>query len=261
MCGFVRNGGSNFGGLGKSMDQNAISQAVREEIARRRISRQRLADEARISLSTLEKALSGIRPFTLATLVRLEEVLGLSLHSTPAAPVSQRDAAHATAPVELGAYSHQAVTWLEGRYLTLRPGFANPDAVFCYVTTIAWEDASSRLVFVESERTDAKNAQCGGVALPYLSSHIYLVTNDRGQFRTITLGRPDHGGVMHGILSTLFVGQGTALTPIACPIVLRPLAEDEVPLFGELCADAPGHAEARALLDRTTHGGFAAFRY
>lgn len=39
-----------------------VAVRVREEIARRRISRQLLADEARISLSTLEKALSSHRP-------------------------------------------------------------------------------------------------------------------------------------------------------------------------------------------------------
>jgi hypothetical protein len=42
-----------------------LAAKVREELARRRISRQRLADEAKISLSTLEKALNGSRPFTL----------------------------------------------------------------------------------------------------------------------------------------------------------------------------------------------------
>ena len=56
-----------------------VAALVREEIARRRISRQHLADKAKISISTLEKALGGRRPFTLATIVRLEEALGLSL--------------------------------------------------------------------------------------------------------------------------------------------------------------------------------------
>ena len=36
-----------------------IAHKVREELARRRISRRALADMARISISTLEKALSG----------------------------------------------------------------------------------------------------------------------------------------------------------------------------------------------------------
>ena len=57
----------------------SVAALIREELARRRISRQRLADDAKISLSTLEKALSGRRPFTLATTIRLEEALGVPL--------------------------------------------------------------------------------------------------------------------------------------------------------------------------------------
>ena len=61
----------------------AVALIVREELARRRLSRQWLADAARVSLSTLEKALAGSRPFTLATVVRLEGALGTSLRLTP----------------------------------------------------------------------------------------------------------------------------------------------------------------------------------
>ena len=63
-----------------------IARQVREELARRRISRQALADLARISISTLEKALSGSRSFTLATVIRLEEALGTSLRGAAPAP-------------------------------------------------------------------------------------------------------------------------------------------------------------------------------
>ncbi|MGD6703624.1 helix-turn-helix transcriptional regulator, partial [Xanthomonas citri pv. citri] len=65
-----------------------IAAAVREALARRRMSRQALADAARISISTLEKALSGRRPFTLATTIRLEEALGLPLRTQAPAPVA-----------------------------------------------------------------------------------------------------------------------------------------------------------------------------
>ena len=57
-------------------ESRALSLRLREELARRRLTRQGLADAAKISISTLEKALSGRRPFTLATMVRIEEVLG-----------------------------------------------------------------------------------------------------------------------------------------------------------------------------------------
>ena len=53
-----------------SEQSRMVAATVREEIARRRMSRQQLADQAKISISTLEKALSGRRPFTLATTIR-----------------------------------------------------------------------------------------------------------------------------------------------------------------------------------------------
>ena len=69
-----------------------VASVIREELARRRISRKRLADQAKISISTLEKALSGRRPFTLATTIRLEEALGVALRhgrdETPAIPAA-----------------------------------------------------------------------------------------------------------------------------------------------------------------------------
>ena len=58
-----------------SDESRAISQRLREELARRRMTRQGLADAAKISISTLEKVLAGRRTFTLATVVRLEEGL------------------------------------------------------------------------------------------------------------------------------------------------------------------------------------------
>ena len=60
-------------------ENRAISGLIREELAKRRMTRAALAEDARLSLSTLEKAMSGQRPFTLATVVRLETALGLKL--------------------------------------------------------------------------------------------------------------------------------------------------------------------------------------
>ena len=64
-------------------ESKAIGHAIREELARKRLTRQHLADKAKISLSTIEKALSGQRPFTLASVVRLEEALQLPLAQSP----------------------------------------------------------------------------------------------------------------------------------------------------------------------------------
>src|SRR5436305_8734686 len=109
-----------------------VAALVREELARRRISRQHLAEQAKISISTLEKALGGRRPFTLATTVRLEEALGLSLRKSNGEAASVPAANGDVAPDGLGSYSRRAVTWLEGNYLTLRPSFGEADAIYAY---------------------------------------------------------------------------------------------------------------------------------
>src|ERR1700730_16799650 len=84
-----------------------VAALIREQLARRRISRQHLADQAKISISTLEKALAGRRPFTLATTIRLEEALGVALRK------AGTDFA-GLAPAELGFYSRPAVAFIEG---------------------------------------------------------------------------------------------------------------------------------------------------
>src|SRR5205085_8535884 len=135
MCGSVRNGEWDSMLQDEWLDDRRaeeIAHKVREELARRRISRQALADLARISISTLEKALTGRRSFTLATVIRLEEALGISLRGgVPAAQPHQSE----SAPDALGGYNHGAVRWLEGRYWTLRPVFRDGPGVFAYLTT------------------------------------------------------------------------------------------------------------------------------
>src|SRR6186713_417183 len=115
-----------------------IADTIREEIARRRISRQSLAELAKLSLSTLEKALGGRRSFTLATTVRIEQALGVSLRKADAPPPAETKAASNgdVAPDSLGAYSRRAVSWLEGNYVTVRPSFGDKGAIYVYRTEI-----------------------------------------------------------------------------------------------------------------------------
>jgi transcriptional regulator with XRE-family HTH domain len=232
----------------------SVALVVREELARRRLSRQWLADEARVSLSTLEKALAGSRPFTLATVVRLEDALGTSLRA-----VRSAEQPAGFAPESMGAYAHPAVQWLEGTYLTLRPSFSETGAVFAYLTSIAWDEPKGHLVFSEASRTDAEYEQKGFVSFPNLSGAIYLVTISEGQYRIALLNRPAGGGAISGILLTLAAGEGAQLTPAAVPIALvptrgRPEAEVGVIRKGDDCFD-----EYRECVDRVTQRGYARF--
>jgi transcriptional regulator with XRE-family HTH domain len=200
-------------------ENHRISSLIREELAKRRMTRAGLADHAKLSLSTLEKALSGQRPFTLATVVRLETALDVKLRK-----LNGEQAAPATAPDGLGSYSRPAVKWLEGNYLTLRPSFSVANAIYAYRTEISWDQTLSHLVFQESERLDSAYKQDGAVSVPHQSGYIYLVTNKHGQHRMVTLSRPMIGGEMFGLLATLQSGKGATLMPIAVPVVLAPVS-------------------------------------
>jgi DNA-binding phage protein len=230
---------------------------IREELARRRISRQRLADDAKISISTLEKALSGRRPFTLATIIRLEEALGLRLHGphfedSIAMPVS-------LAAESLGAYSRRAVSSLEGTYVTLRPSFEVEGAIYAYRTEFSWDDRASCLAFQESARIDAAYMQKGFVSLPNKSGHIYLITNNEGQMRLAIFSRQAISGEMYGVLTTLKAGQGSHLTPLACPIVLIPSERFLGATFGAVQEGDEGYKVYREVLARTTAQSYVQF--
>lgn len=232
----------------------SVALLVREELARRRLSRQWLADQARVSLSTLEKALAGRRPFTLATVVRLEDALGTSLRAArPAAPP-----AGLFAPESMGAYARPAVQWLEGTYHTLRPSFSEPGAIFAYLTDVTWDDSKGHLVFSEASRTDSQYEQKGFVSFPNLSGAIYLVTISEGQYRVAILNRPSAVGLA-GILLTLAAGEGAQLTPAAVPIALLSMKDRQGAQMGVIRAGHECFDEYRECIERVTQRGFARF--
>lgn len=237
-----------------------IATTIREEIARRRMSRKQLAEKAKLSISTLEKVLGGQRPFTLATTVRLEEALGVSLRKQQrAAEPESRSNDGVVAPDGLGAYSRRAVTWIEGTYVTIRPSFGNKEAIYAYRTEIAWDAQASCLAFREGERLDVAFTQFGEVAVPHQSGHIYLVTNRGGQHRLITVSRPTITGEMYGIITTLLAGRGSLLTPISAPIAF--LRNDAFPdaTLGRINPGDPNYAAFREHLRRVTSEPFALF--
>lgn len=233
----------------------SVALLVREELARRRLSRQWLADEAKVSLSTLEKALSGRRPFTLSTVVRLEDALETSLRGPRQAPPPS---AGLFAPESMGAYARPAVQWLEGRYLTVRPSFSEAGAVFAYMTEISWDDAKGHLVFSEASRTDSQYEQKGFVSFPNLSGQIYLVTIFEGQYRVALLNRP-RGGLLNGVLLTLASAQGAQLIPAAVPIALVSTAGRPDPQVGVIREGDECYAEYHGCVARVTQEGYALF--
>ena len=236
----------------------SVAALVREALARKRMSRQQLADQAKISISTLEKALAGRRPFTLATTIRLEEALGVALRKANADGAHVATPAITLAPGELGFYSRPAVAFIEGCYLTLRPSFSDPTAIYAYQTEICWDADCSSLIFRESERIDAEFAQQGLVSVPNESGYVYLVTNRQGQYRLVIISRPIYGE-MFGVMTTLQVGRGNQLLPVAAPVAylsLKALTDVE---FGRIPKGHRRYDDYRKHLARTVDERFALF--
>jgi transcriptional regulator with XRE-family HTH domain len=230
-------------------DTNAIR--IKEELARRRMSRASLAAKAKISLSSLEKGLTGTRTFTDQTLVRIEDALGLKLRASGRGP-------GLIAPEDMGSYSRPAVKWLEGNYLTIRPSSSKLPAIYVYTTEIAWDDDKAHLVFQEKARADKAYAQAGHVSVSHQSGHIYLVTNKHGQHRLITVSRQGITGELYGLLLTLQTEKGARLVPVAMPIVLVPFSQlDEAPSFGTISENHRAYVRQKAWLDRAIEDGFA----
>ena len=148
--------------------------------------------------------------------------------------------------------------WLEGAYLTLRPSFGEAGGIYAYLTEIAWDAARSHLVFREAERLDAAFTQSGVVSVANKSGQIYLHTNEQGQMRLAVLGRPTIDGALYGVLTTLQVGAGTQLIPVAAPFALTPASRMGFePDLGRISAGHPRHGAYRAHLARVTEGAFA----
>ena len=236
-----------------------VAARVLEELARRRMSRAALAAAAKLSLSTVEKILSGRRAVTLTTIIRLEDALQVRLRDEVTAEKSHATIPAGFAPDGLGGYGRAAVKWLEGAYLTVRPSFSGSGAIYAYRTNISWNDERSVLTFREAERSDSEFTQFGDVAVPHQSGHIYLATNRHGQHRLAIFGRPTITGELHGLLTTLQAGRGTQLTPVSMPIAMQPMDENKPPHFGRIGSGHPAHGTYGALLRRTIGDHFAQF--
>jgi Helix-turn-helix domain len=231
------------------------AQRIREELARKRMSRARLADAAKVSLSSIEKGLSGRRLFTEAALTRIGDALGLSFVEDVVAPGAASNAAD-----ELGGYARATVSWLEGNYLTIRPSSKRKDDLVTYITDVTWGDAQGHLVFKELARIDKAYAQFGSVAVPHQTGHIYFNTNRHGQQRLMVVKRDVMAkGAMYGLLLTLQQERGARLMPVAMPVALVPVKHLAAPpALGAITSANKMYDEYRQILARVTVEGFAA---
>src|SRR5476649_141308 len=207
--------------LGSKPDKKAIASAIQRYLDANGLARKDLTRE-HLSKSSIEKLFQG--DFTERTLNKIEGVLKTSFQ--------RPSAIKETAAKSVGGYVFDAVEYLQGDYLCIRPMFANPANFNAYLVTISWSDQRKCLVFEEKSRFDGKYRQQGTVHIPFGTSYMNLVSASAGNVRTILLSLPDSDDMMRGIISTLSNPKGSVYIPVAAPIVLRKLRKAEEPELG-----------------------------
>jgi hypothetical protein len=138
----------------------------------------------------------------------------------------------------------------------VRPNLGNAEEITAYLVDIRWDDEHSRLVFEEKSRPDTRHHQRGDIYVGYGTSFISLVTIDRGTVRLITVSQPDPENICRGIFLGFYNPRSTLLIPVSVPIVLRRLAESEVPQLGYLRSGMPGYESYRELINSVIDEGY-----
>ena len=236
------------GSLQTKSQRLAIAAAIQHHLDAHGLARKDLIRDY-LSKSTIDKLFQG--EFSERTLTKIEAILNIAL--TP------KHAEDDQAPSQIGGYTLQAVDYLQGDYLCVRPLFTDPTNLNAYLIRISWDGATRSLRFEELSRRDAKYAQKGTVYIPFGTPFLNLVSTHLGNLRTVLLSLPDGEGVCRGLITTLSNPKGTMYTPVAAPVFLRRLAANEQPEVGFIKPDSASYAPYLDVLASVVADEFAGF--
>ena len=224
----------------------AIASTIQRHLDANGLARKDLIRE-HLSKSSIEKLFQG--DFTERTLNKVEGILKTSFQRQAQGQFQEQPKVRDdTAAKSVGGYVFDAVEYLQGDYLCVRPMFANPANINAYLISIAWSDAQKCLVFEEKSRFDGKYRQVGTVYIPFGTAFMNLVSSSAGNVRTVLLSLPDTENIMRGIISTLSNPKGSIYIPVAAPIVLRKLRAGEEPELGVIAPDSRRYGEYQSWL-------------
>ncbi len=215
----------------------AIAAAIQHHLDVHGLARKDLIRDY-LSKSTIDKLFQG--EFSERTLTKIEAILKISLTAKPAEDDQ--------APGQFGGYTLQAVAYLQGDYLCVRPMFTQPANLSAYIIRVTWDRTVPSLSFEELSRADFKYAQKGTVYVPFGTPFINLVSTHLGNLRTVVLSLPDRDGIARGLITTLSNPKGTMYTPVAAPIFLKRLAQGEQPELGFIQPDNKAYVDYLTIL-------------
>jgi transcriptional regulator with XRE-family HTH domain len=240
--------------------REAMVRRVRLEMARQGLTREALAERAAVKERTLGNLLAGhsVRDVTVAKVAR---ALAIDLDDlvVQASANGSSSGADARAGEAYGGYMLAAYEAYIGTYVAYRRIFSRKRELYRSVYEIDWDEALSRLRFLELQRFHGREDRAvssshgGGI---YISPHtglLQLLTTFQGALRLVTLNRFQLGdNRLRGLILTQS-DRDRFFEPAVSAIILerldgkRRLADLER-LVGPLTADDPAFAPAEAEL-------------
>ncbi len=159
---------------------------------REHLSQKQLADRAKLSPSTVYRALQG--DFSDKTLKSIEKALNLQLSQ-------EKTVSEKFSDKEYGAYSREVYAHYEGLYKCIRPLFTKEDHVIVYYMRTYWSEEEGCFLF--SEIND-NYAHSGKIFIPPNVPFLHFLTSETGSLRLITACHlPGNVNILRGIVLTL----------------------------------------------------------
>jgi transcriptional regulator with XRE-family HTH domain len=193
------------------------AQALRTEMAQRRMTQEALAKLTGLSLATVGRTLRG--KFRPETILLIESKLDVPLQGAARSPPTVSSA-------QFGSYHYDAVSHLAGDYLCARRSFAQPGHLALYPLSIRWAAAPAGLAFEERNsmgRTDY--SQNGYAHIPPGCSYLHLATIDRGSVRLITVSfvadKLIESEPLRGLILTLYNPVASSHVPAVSPFIMQ----------------------------------------
>ena len=200
-----------------------VAQALRSEMAKRRLTQEALAALTGLSLATVGRTLRG--KFRPETIMLIESKLDVPLRAAGRTGST-------VAAAEYGSYHYDAVSHLVGEYLCARRAFSQPGQLALYPISIRWSPEPAGLAFSETNSIGRTNySQKGFIYVPPGCAYLHLATVDRGSVRLITVSFVADKLVdtepMRGLILTLYNPVASSHIPAVSPFVMFRLRDND----------------------------------
>jgi transcriptional regulator with XRE-family HTH domain len=232
------------GGPRKSRMQNAVTKNIEKYLADKRCSRETFAKLTGVSISTLNKILSGDKVASPRMLLKISTKTGL-----------QFEIEGPTFEFDLYQYERADVAHLEGSYQTLRPSFREARGIQCFETLISWNNDKSCLGFMEIDN-DLSPGNAGYVSVPLYQRIIYLLSVKTGNFRLAALSDAYEAGIFYGGLLTVASPSLSTKAPASSVFVIKRISEPDQIVRGMITSDHACFSDFDRLLSFARDEGF-----